>query len=154
MPVVQRRREGLDTSGGTDLADQCGDLLEPVAAASELVGQQGVAYVGRTVDPVARPRIATRSDQPGTFPFTQSGRAKAEPPRQGAHERVTALLRYGIEVAQRRFHGPERAAVVEQLGVTLVDEPERVLGHALVDRLHDRGGRSVTVSGHEREERP
>ena len=66
---------------------------------------------------------------------------------------VAAFLRYGLEVAKRGFDGLEGAAVVEQLGVTLVDEPERVLGGVPVDRLHDRRGRLVAVSGHEGEER-
>jgi hypothetical protein len=35
--------------------------------------------------------------------------------------------------------------------VTLVDEPERVLGRVPVDRLHDRHGRLVAVSGREGE---
>jgi hypothetical protein len=46
----------------------------------------------------------------------------------------------------------EGAAVVEQLAVTFVDEPERVLGGVPVDRLHDRGGRLVAMSRHESEE--
>src|SRR5215468_2500548 len=39
MPVAQRRFKGCDASGGADLGDQRGDLLQPVAAPSELVDQ-------------------------------------------------------------------------------------------------------------------
>jgi hypothetical protein len=94
-----------------------------------------------------------RLDQAGAFPFAQGGRADAEPSGQGADERVAAFLRYGLEVAKRGFDGLQGAAVVDKLGVTLVDESKRVLGGVPVDRLHDRGGRLVAVSGHEREER-
>jgi hypothetical protein len=93
-----------------------------------------------------------RLDHTGSFPFAQGRRPYTEPSRQGAHERVAALLRYGVKVAKRGFDGKE-GAVVEKLGVTFIDEPKRVLGGFAVDRLHDRGGRLVAVSGHERQER-
>lgn len=109
------------------LGDQRGDLLQPVAGPSELVDEEGVADVDHAVDAVARLRVAARLDQAGAFPFTQDGWADTEPSRQGAHERVATFLRHGIEVAKRGFDGLEGAAVVEKLGVTLVDEPERVL---------------------------
>lgn len=153
MPVAHRRRDRRDASGGTDLGDQRGDLLKQVAAPSELVGELGVAYVGRAVDPVARLRVAARLDQASAFPFTQGGWADAEPSGQGADERVAAFLPYGIEVANGGFDGLEGAPVVEKLGVTLVDEPKRVLGGVPVDRLHDQRGRLVAVSRPEGEER-
>jgi len=127
MPVAQHRLKGCDASGRADLDDQRGDLLQPVAASSELVDEQGVAHVGGVVDPVARLPVAAWLDQAGAFPLAQGGRADAEPSCQGADERFAAFLRHGIEVAKRGFDGLEGAAVVEKLGVTLVDEPERVL---------------------------
>ena len=93
MPVTQHRPERRDAACGTDLGDQRGDLFERVAASSELVRQEGVAHVGRAVDPVARPRVAARLDQTGTLPGAQGGGADAEPSRQRADERVAAFLR-------------------------------------------------------------
>ena len=77
LPVAQGRLQRGDASGGADLSDQRGDLLQQVAAPPELVGQPDVPYVGRAVDPVARLRIAARPDQPGVLPFAQGGRADA-----------------------------------------------------------------------------
>jgi hypothetical protein len=134
------------------LDDNRCDLLQQVAASSELVDDQGVTHVGRAVDPVARQRVAARLDQAGAFPFAQGGRADAEPSRQGADERVAACLRHGTEVDKRGFDCLEGAAVVDKLCVTFVDEPKSVLGRPLVDRLHDHRGRLVAVSGHEGEE--
>src|SRR4051794_21337208 len=153
MPVTQHRFKGCDASGGADLDDQRGDLLQQVAASSELVDEQGVANVSCVVDPVARLRVAARLDQAGAFPFAQRGWADAELSRQGADERVGPFLRYGTEVVKRGFDSLEGAAVVEKLGVTFVDEPKRLLRRAPVDRLHDERRRLVAVSGHEGEER-
>ena len=143
MPVAQRRFERRDASGGTDLGDQRGDLSEQLAAPSELVDQEGVVYVDRAVDPVARPRVAARLDRTGALPRAQGGRADAEPPRRRAYEGVAAFLRYGPHVAERGFDRLEGAAVVEKLHMTVVDEPKRVLDGVPVDRLHDRRGRPV-----------
>src|SRR5690606_3319528 len=103
--------------------------------------------------PVSRLRIAARPDQPGVLPFAQGGGADAELSGQRADEGVTALLRNGRQVAERGFDGLEGAAVLEKLGMAVVDEPQRVLDGSPVDRLHDRRGRAVTMPGREGEER-
>jgi hypothetical protein len=77
--------------------------------------------------------------------------AEAEPSGQRADERVAAFLWHGRQIVERGFDGLEGAAVVEELAVALVDELQRVLGGAPVDRLHDRRGRLVTVTGREGE---
>ena len=93
-----------------------------------------------------------RLDQTGAFPFAKCGRAYAEPFRQGTDERAASFLRYRFEVTDGGFDGLQGAAVIDKLGVAFVDEPQCVIGRAPVDRLHDRRGRPVPVSGHEGEE--
>jgi hypothetical protein len=116
------------------------------------VGQQGVAHVGRAVDPIAGLRVTARLDHASALPLAQRGRANAEPFRHWTDEHVATLPRHGFEVTNSGFDGPEGTAVVQKPGVTLVDDLERI-GRVPVDRLHDRRGRLVAVSGHEGEER-
>ncbi len=130
------------------------------------MGQPGVPYVGLGVDAVPGPRVAARAHQPGALPFAQRRGPDSEPPCQRPDERAagpghrgrlgarTELgRRGGLQVAQGALHGLEGPPVVEELGVALVDETERLIVRALVHGPHDRRRRLVAVAGHQGKKR-
>ncbi len=131
------------------------------------MGQPGVPYVGLGVDAVPGQRVAARAYQPGALPFAQRRGPDTQLPRQRPDERAAGVgrrgrfgphagfgrRRSGVQVAQGALHGLEGTAVVEELGVALVDEAEGVVDRALVHGPHDRRRRLVPVAGYQGEKR-
>lgn len=159
VPVPEGGLQGREPAGRPDLVDQRGDLLQEVAAPPELVDQPGIPYVGLAVHAVSGQRVAARADQPGVLPLAQGGGPDGEPVGQGADEggggarAGRGLRRVGPQVAQGALHRPQGPPVVQELGVALVDEEERLVGRAPVHGPHDARRRRVAVAGHQGEER-